>query len=402
MNGAATDTEAPACAGPGPVEDWRAGGFGVYIHWPFCKAKCPYCDFNSHVRRDVDHAAWARALETELAAARALTGPRRADTVFFGGGTPSLMAPETVERLIRAVDRLWGLAEGAEITLEANPTSAEAARFRAYAAAGVSRLSMGVQALDDADLRALGRQHTAAEAMAAFDLARAAFRRVSFDLIYARMGQTPVGWEAELSRALSLAVDHLSLYQLTIEPGTRFHELEARGKLSVPGDGPAAEMYAITQELAATAGLPAYEISNHAAPGAESRHNLVYWRQGDYAGVGPGAHGRVTRADGSRLATETLRDPAAWMAAIRARGDGLAESAALAPAERADEYMLMALRLAEGADLARHARLAGAPIAPARIEALEAEGLLVRRDGRIAVTQRGRPLLDAILAHLLA
>ncbi|MEM6664754.1 MAG: radical SAM family heme chaperone HemW, partial [Pseudomonadota bacterium] len=251
--------------------DWVAGGFGVYVHWPFCRAKCPYCDFNSHVSWDVDQDAWRKALLTEARHMRSLTGPRRADTVFFGGGTPSLMPPETVAAVIEQIDRLWGLAPGAEISLEANPTSVEAANFYGYAAAGVNRLSMGVQALNDADLKALGRQHSMAEAMNAFDLARRYFKRVSFDLIYARVGQTTAGWEAELSRALAMAVDHLSLYQLTVEPGTRFFDLHRRGKLPVPEGDLAAEMYAVTQDLTATAGMPAYEISNHAALGAESR-----------------------------------------------------------------------------------------------------------------------------------
>ena len=396
----------PAAAVPGhggdAATDWRAGGFGVYVHWPFCKAKCPYCDFNSHVVRDVDHAAWADALAADLAHMRGLTGARRAGTVFFGGGTPSLMAPATVERLIVEIDRLWGLAPDAEITLEANPTSAEAGRFAAFAAAGVNRLSMGVQALDDADLRALGRQHDTAEALAAFDLARAAFARVSFDLIYARMGQTPRGWEGELARALDLAVDHLSLYQLTIEPGTPFEALHARGRLPVPGEGPAAEMYEITQGMTAAAGMPSYEISNHARPGAESRHNLVYWRGGDWAGAGPGAHGRITREDGIRLATETLSDPALWRAAVAERGTALTASETLGHEDRAAEYLIMALRLAEGADTARFERIAGRALPGDRLARLTGEGLLWRAGDRVGATGRGRLLLDAILADLLA
>ena len=384
------------------AQDWQAGGFGVYVHWPFCLAKCPYCDFNSHVSRHIDHAAWADALVAEMRHMRGLTGPRRADTVFFGGGTPSLMAPATVERLIGEIDRLWGLAPGAEITLEANPTSAEAVRFRAYAAAGVNRLSMGVQALDDADLKALGRMHTAAEALAAFDLARAAFDRVSFDLIYARMGQTPEGWARELTRALGLAVDHLSLYQLTLEPGTRFHEMHERGRLAVPEDDAAAEMYEITQGLTAGAGMPAYEVSNHARPGAESRHNLVYWRYGDYAGIGPGAHGRITGEDGLRHATETERDPAAWTRAVAERGHALTAREPLAAEEQAAEYLLMALRLAEGADARRYAALAGRPLAQDRLAALEGEGLLARDGPRIAATPQGRLLLNALIRELLA
>ena len=381
------------------AEDWRAGGFGVYVHWPFCLAKCPYCDFNSHVSREVDQDAWRAALLAELRAARALSGPRRAGSLFFGGGTPSLMPAETVAAVIEAVDALWGLEPGAEVTLEANPTSVEAGRFRAYAAAGVNRVSMGVQALNDADLKALGRRHTAAEARAAFDVARAAFGRVSFDLIHARQGQSVAAWEAELAEALAMAVDHLSLYQLTIEPGTRFAELHDRGRLrGLPPDARAAEMYAVTQGLTEAAGMPAYEISNHAAPKAESRHNLVYWRSGDFAGVGPGAHGRLTVA-GRRLATETAREPDRWLDAA-----GRPEAIRTEPVEagdRAAEYLIMALRLAEGADPARFARLAGAPLPEARVAALIEDGLLVRRAGRLTATAEGRPLLDAILRDLL-
>ena len=389
-------------AGASPTPGWQAGGFGVYVHWPFCLAKCPYCDFNSHVSRSVDHAAWRAALVAEAAHMRALTGPRHADTVFFGGGTPSLMEPATVAAVLEAIHRLWGLAPGAEVTLEANPTSVEAARFRGYADAGVNRVSLGVQALNDADLRALGRQHDAAEARAAFDIARAHFDRVSFDLIYARTGQTAAAWEAELAQALAMAVDHLSLYQLTIEPGTRFGELHARGRLHVPPDDAAAEMYAITQELTEAAGLPAYEVSNHARPGAEGRHNLVYWRGGDYAGIGPGAHGRITGPDGIRSATETARDPAAWLAAVGARGHALDRADPVPAENQATEYLLMALRLAEGADLDRHAALAAAPVAPVRIDRLVASGHLRRDGSRIAATPEGRIVLNALLAELLA
>ncbi|MGF1554427.1 MAG: radical SAM family heme chaperone HemW [Paracoccaceae bacterium] len=386
----------------GSPPDWRAGGFGLYVHWPFCRAKCPYCDFNSHVAKQaVDHAAWASALEREMAAMRARTGPRKLDTIFFGGGTPSLMAPETVARLIGAADRHWGLAEGAEITLEANPTSVEAGRFRAYAAAGVNRVSVGVQALDDRDLHALGRTHTAAEALAAVEVARAAFDRGSFDLIYARPGQTPEGWAGELGRALALGPDHLSLYQLTIEPGTRFWDLHARGRLTVPEDAPAAEMYDLTAEATVAAGLPAYEVSNHARPGAESRHNLIYWRYGDYAGIGPGAHGRLTLESGRRVATETLADPAAWMAGVRRGGAALAAEETVAPEDQAVEMALMGLRLAEGIDPASYARLDGAALDAGRVEALVADGLLAWRGGRLAATASGRLVLNRLLAELL-
>ncbi|MEE8455720.1 MAG: radical SAM family heme chaperone HemW [Limibaculum sp.] len=386
--------------------DWQAGGFGLYIHWPFCLAKCPYCDFNSHVSRTVDHAAWRKALIAEMRHMRELTGPRALDTVFFGGGTPSLMEPATVAALIDEADGLWRLAGDAEITLEANPTSVEAGKFRDYAAAGVNRLSLGVQALDDADLKALGRMHSVAEAEAAFDIARAAFTRVSFDLIYARMGQTVAAWEAELARAMTMAamgaVDHFSLYQLTIEPGTRFGELYDLGKLKVPEDEVAAEMYELTQTMTAAAGLPAYEVSNHARPGAQSRHNLVYWRYGDYAGIGPGAHGRLTLPNGQRMATVTARAPGDWLAAVGAQGHAVVEKTPVAPDDQATEYMLMAMRLAEGADLARYRRLAGVPVDAARIAGLAGDGLVRLTDDRLAATARGRIVLNRVLAELLA
>ena len=382
--------------------DWQEAGFGLYVHWSFCLAKCPYCDFNSHVARTIDHAAWRAALIAEMRHMRALTGPRRLDTIFFGGGTPSLMEPATVAALIGEADRLWGLKDAAEITLEANPTSAEAGKFRAYAAAGVNRLSLGVQALDDASLRALGRTHTVAEAEAAFETARAAFPRVSFDLIYARMGQTAAAWEAELARALAMTVDHLSLYQLTIEAGTRFGELYDLGRLKVPGDEIAAEMYALTQAMTAEAGLPAYEVSNHARPGAESRHNLIYWRYGDYAGVGPGAHGRLTLPDGRRVATITLRAPEDWLATVAERGNAVVEETPLRPEEQAAEYMLMAMRLAEGADPERYARLGRAPLDADRTGRLAGAGLLRQSDARIAATDQGRIVLNRVLGELLA
>ena len=386
--------------------DWQAGGFGLYIHWPFCLAKCPYCDFNSHVSRNVDHAAWRKALIAEMRHMRELTGPRALDTVFFGGGTPSLMEPATVAALIDEAGRLWGLAGGAEITLEANPTSVEAGKFGDYAAAGVNRLSLGVQALDDADLKALGRMHSVAEAEAAFDIARAAFTRVSFDLIYARMGQTVAAWEAELARAMTMvakgAVDHFSLYQLTIEPGTRFGELYDLGRLKVPEDEVAAEMYELTQAMTAAAGLPGYEVSDHARPGAASRHNLVYWRYGDYAGIGPGAHGRLTLPDGERVATVTARAPGDWLAAVAGQGHAVVEQTTVKRPDQATEYLLMALRLAEGADLARYERLAGAPIDAARIAGLAGDGLVRRTGDRLAATARGRIVLNRVLAELLA
>lgn len=391
MNLAGTD---PARA---PSEDWRGAGFGVYVHWPFCLAKCPYCDFNSHVSTSVDQAQWRRALVAEVRAAKALTGPRRVDTVFFGGGTPSLMPAETVGAIIDAIAAEWGLANGAEITLEANPTSVEAARFRGYAAAGVNRVSMGVQALNDADLKALGRMHSAAEARAAFDVARSVFSRVSFDLIYARQGQTLTAWEAELTEALAMAIDHLSLYQLTIEEGTRFGDLAARGRLrNLPDDDLAADMFAATQEIAAAAGMPAYEISNHARPGAESRHNLIYWRYGDYAGIGPGAHGRLT-LDGARWGTVTPSNPAAWLDSA-----GQFDWEAVETADAAAEMLMMGLRLSEGVDRRRYERLAGTALDARSIDDLVREGFLTAEKGRVATTSKGRPVLNAVLRRLLA
>ncbi len=385
-----------------PIADWRAGGFGVYVHWPFCAAKCPYCDFNSHVRREIDQARWRRALVGAIeTTARAVPG-RVVDTVFFGGGTPSLMPPETVAAVLEAISSGWTLAEGAEVTLEANPTSVEAGRFRGYRDAGVNRLSMGVQALDDADLRALGRMHTVAEAVQAFDVARDIFARVSFDMIYARQRQSLDGWRRELGRALDMAIDHLSLYQLTIESGTRFGDLLARGRLpGLPETELAADMYRMTQDLCARAGMPAYEISNHARPGAESRHNLVYWRYGDYAGIGPGAHGRLTRGP-DRWAIEHISNPEAWLTAVERTGDATSERSTVSPGDQAAEMLMMGLRLTEGIDPRRFAALNGAPLAAGRVEELTGLGLLETGGGRLRATVSGRPVLNAVLRHLLA
>jgi oxygen-independent coproporphyrinogen-3 oxidase len=383
------------------TEDWRAGGFGVYVHWPFCAAKCPYCDFNSHVRRAVDAERWEQALAAEIESAAALVPGRVVDTVFFGGGTPSLMPPATVAAVIAAVRRGWSLAPDAEITLEANPTSVEAGRFAAYRAAGVNRLSMGIQALNDADLKALGRMHDTTEAVRAFELARAIFPRVSFDLIYARQGQSLADWRAELGRALELAIDHLSLYQLTIEDGTRFGDLAARGRLrGLPKAGAAADMFLATAELCAAAGLDGYEISNHARRGAESRHNLVYWRYGDYVGVGPGAHGRLSLADG-RCAIESVRAPEAWLDAVTRDGTGVACRTALAGPEQAVEMLMMGLRLGEGVDPARFAALNGAPLPAGRIAELEALGLIEAGPDRLRASAAGRTVLDAVLRELM-
>jgi len=376
-------------------------GFGVYVHWPFCLSKCPYCDFNSHVVANVDQRQWAEALTRELEHMRALTGPRELRSIFFGGGTPSLMEVSTVDAVLSAIDRLWGIHQGVEVTLEANPTSVEAERFRGYRAAGVNRLSLGVQSLDDRELKFLGRLHSAEEALKAIGLAREIFPRLSFDLIYARPGQTAEAWARELRLALSHAADHLSLYQLTIEEGTAFARLYERGAFRLPEEEDAAELYGLTGEIAAEAGMSAYEVSNYAKPGAEARHNLVYWRYGDYAGVGPGAHGRIS-ADGKKLATQTLKMPGEWLAAVKAQGHAISTTEEVQPSEQGDEMMLMGLRLEEGVSLARYARLAGHALDEARIESLMHEGLLLRNGDRIATTQQGRLVLDALLGRLLA
>ncbi|WP_237168688.1 radical SAM family heme chaperone HemW [Paracoccus shandongensis] len=384
------------------AEDWRAGGFGLYVHWPFCAAKCPYCDFNSHVAPAVDQARWAAALSAEIARLAAELPGRHLGSIFLGGGTPSLMEPETVDSVLRAARAAWGFANDIEITLEANPTSVERGRFQGFAEAGVNRLSMGIQALNEADLRALGRMHSVAEARAAFDVARACFDRVSFDLIYARQGQTRDAWRAELTDALAMAVDHLSLYQLTIEPGTAFGARAAAGKLrGLPDDDLAADMYLETQDICEAAGMAGYETSNHARPGSESRHNLVYWRQGDWAAVGPGAHGRIT-LPGGRYATEAHRAPGAWLHAVETTGTGESLRELVPMDEQATEYLLMSLRLREGLDEARHARLAGAPLDEGAVGRLADLGMVERAGGRLRTTRQGRPLLNAILRELAA
>ena len=381
------------------AEDWQAGGFALYVHWPFCASKCPYCDFNSHVVASIDQRAWLSAYKAEIARIAAETPGRVLRSIFFGGGTPSLMAPEVVEGVIGAARAGWGFANDIEITLEANPGSVERDRFAAYADAGVGRLSMGVQALNDADLRRLGRLHSVAEARAAFDVARACFGRVSFDLIYARQDQTREAWARELREALSMAVDHLSLYQLTIEDGTAFGARAAAGGLrGLPDDDLAADMYLETQDICAAVGMPAYEVSNHALPGSESRHNLIYWRQGDWVGIGPGAHGRLTLG-GIRWATECPRAPGAWLDAVR-QGRGELPRTAVPLSEQATEYLLMSMRLTEGMDMDRYARLAGGALDSAQIAELEDLGLAELQGKRLRATDAGRPVLNAILRAL--
>jgi len=382
------------------MEDWRAGGFGLYIHWPFCQSKCPYCDFNSHVAASIDQRRWRDAYVREISRVAAETQGRVLETVFFGGGTPSLMEPEVVADVLAVVRAAWPMVNDPEITLEANPGSVEAGRFRGFAQAGVTRVSMGVQALNDADLRRLGRLHSVAEARQAFDIARNNFQRVSFDLIYARQDQTLADWRAELSEALAMAVDHLSMYQLTIEEGTAFGDRFARGGLrGLPDEEVQADMYAVTQEVCAAHGMPAYEVSNHAAPGAESRHNLIYWRMGDYAGIGPGAHGRLTLG-GRRWATVAPKAPGAWLAMVEQDQAGEEPREEVSGEEQATEYLLMSMRLSEGMDLARYAALSGGPIAEERITDLAELGLVRVDSGRLIATAEGRAVLNGVLREL--
>ena len=379
----------------------RSPGFGVYIHWPFCAAKCPYCDFNSHVRHQpVDQERFAHAFETELKTMRDRSGPREVTSIFLGGGTPSLMKPETVGAVLEAVAKNWTVPAGIEVTLEANPSSVEAERFRGYRAAGVNRVSLGVQALNDKDLRFLGRLHNVEEALHAIGLAREIFPRLSFDLIYARPSQTPEAWRAELEQAIGYAVDHLSLYQLTIEEGTPFHALHAARKFTLPDNDHAADLYALTQEVTAAHGLPAYEISNHARPGAESRHNLTYWRYGEYVGVGPGAHGRFVE-NGRRTVTIAERMPETWANLVEAKGHGVTDGEILTRTEEADEFLLMGLRLAEGIDLQRYETLAGRGLSSARLSVLQDEGLVAPvGNARLRATTAGMIVLDAVVADL--
>jgi len=373
----------------------------LYIHWPFCERKCPYCDFNSHVRAEVDYSAWADALVADMRHEAGIAGDERLESIFFGGGTPSLMPPQLVEKLIAEAAELWGFAPDIEITLEANPSSVEASSFAALAGAGVNRISLGVQSFEDDTLQFLGRLHSAHEALQALDIAGRNFRRVSFDLIYARPGQTAGQWSDELRHALSFGTGHLSLYQLTIEPGTRFATDVRTGKFDPLEDDPAAELFALTQEIMSSAGLPAYEISNHASPGEESRHNLTYWRYHDYCGVGPGAHGR---RKGS--ATERHKKPENYLRGCREHGHGTKHERLLANAEQAAEAMLVGLRLREGIDLAAIESRFGIPrerlVDPAKLQLHSDLGLVWQQASRIGLTNAGMPLLDALLGDLVA
>ena len=370
----------------------------LYVHWPFCKAKCPYCDFNSHVREGVDDARWRTALLAELRHMVALLGPRHVTSVFFGGGTPSLMAPQTVEAVLQEANYLWGLDADCEITLEANPTSVEAQKFRDFKSAGVNRVSVGVQALNDADLKALGRMHSVAEAKEAVKLAASTFDRFTFDLIYARPDQNPEAWEAELREALTMTGDHLSAYQLTIEPNTQFFTLYHSGRLKTPHEDDAARFYEITQQLTEAHGMPAYEVSNHAKRGSESRHNLTYWRYGEYAGIGPGAHGRID-LDGARHATRTHRAPEEWLSRVERDGHGYHPFEAIAPDAQFEERLMMGLRVAEGVALEG---LDSARLNHKKIAALMQQGLLEQSDTRLIPTHAGRLVLTSLNAALLA
>ena len=383
------------------AEDWRSGGFGLYVHWPFCQAKCPYCDFNSHVSRNIDQKQWVTAYLAELDRVAALTSNRLLNSIFFGGGTPSLMHPDTVAAIISHARSKWAFANDIEITLEANPGSVEAGRFAGYRDAGVNRISMGFQAMNDADLRRLGRIHTVAEACAAFDTARNCFDRVSFDLIYARQNQTLEDWRIELKQALNMAIDHLSLYQLTVESGTAFGDRYVIGKLrGLPNDDLSADMYEVTQELCDMHGMPKYEVSNHAKPGSESRHNLIYWRYGDYIGIGPGAHGRLT-LNGQRYATECVMTPGAWLAAVKTNSAELSRIP-LSRQEQAEEYLMMGLRIRDGIDVARYESLANRPLGPKARKNLSDIGMINDTGTEISVTGQGFMVLNAIITEFLA
>ncbi len=382
------------------TDDWRHGGFGLYVHWPFCEAKCPYCDFNSHVVRKIDQKAWVRAYISELDRIALETPNRVLNSIYFGGGTPSLMDPDTVAAVIEAAQSHWSGANDIEITLEANPSSVEAGKFQGFKQAGVNRISMGIQALNDTDLRRLGRIHTVSEARTAFDIARSCFDRVSFDLIYARQDQTLAQWRAELTSALSMAIDHLSLYQLTIEQGTAFADRYAIGKLhGLPTDDSAADMYHATQDICEAHGMPAYEVSNHAKLGSESRHNLIYWNYGDYIGIGPGAHARLTLG-GTRYAIEAPSAPQRWLQFVD-QGSGEKTRTALDPLEHVEEYLMMGLRVKTGLDLDRYQRILGSELPKEKVDHLIEIGMVVLENQILRTTEDGRAVLNAVIRHLL-
>ena len=382
------------------IEDWQNGGFGIYVHWPFCQAKCPYCDFNSHVSREIDQNLWLRAYLSEIDRYAEMCGGRPLTSVFFGGGTPSLMNPEVVHGVLERIRSHWAISNNVEITLEANPGSVEAGRFAGYAQAGVNRVSMGIQALNNRDLQRLGRIHSVEEARAAFDIARAHFNRVSFDLIYARQDQTLSDWQSELREALSMAVDHLSLYQLTIEQGTAFGDRYNRGGLKgLPEDDLSADMYEATQDICGEAGMLAYEVSNHAKPGAESLHNSVYWKYGDYVGIGPGAHGRLT-LNGQKFATEAFSNPTKWLQ-LAESGKTEKQFEILPPRDQGNEYLMMGLRLSDGISLSRLEQISGSSLNDERLSYLQDIGMISRDGDNLSVTLDGRMVLNAVIRELL-
>ncbi|MEX0283832.1 MAG: radical SAM family heme chaperone HemW [Paracoccaceae bacterium] len=383
------------------VEDWQSGGFGLYIHWPFCEAKCPYCDFNSFVSRSVDHGAWRDAYISEIRRSAAELGPRSLNSVYFGGGTPSLMEPKTVGSILDEAAKQWNFSNDIEITLEANPSSVEVKRFQGYRSAGVNRVSLGVQALNGPDLKALGRVHTVAEALDALKTAKSTFDRISFDLIYGRQNQSLEDWQSELIQAVGFGTDHLSLYQLTIEPGTAFGDRYKLGKLrGLPSEDLGADMYDLTQEICKAHGMPAYEVSNHAAPDQQSRHNLIYWNYGDYVGIGPGAHGRVT-LNGQRHATETHLNPTTWLTEAR-NGNAMSLRSAVSSTAQGEEYLMMSLRTTLGLDRARHERLAGHPLDEDTLRHLQSLGMIEVTATHVRTTSAGRPVLNAIIQELAA
>jgi oxygen-independent coproporphyrinogen-3 oxidase len=386
--------------GTAVVEDWQTGGFGLYVHWPFCQSKCPYCDFNSHVSAQIDQKQWEVAYLREIARLGAQTEGRVLQTVFFGGGTPSLMDPDLVQAMLQSIKSTWRVANDIEITMEANPGSVEVGRFKAYREAGVNRVSVGVQALNDADLKALGRLHSARDAKAAVEIAQATFDRVSFDLIYARQKQSLEDWRRELREALAMAGGHLSLYQLTIEDGTAFGDRFRRGLLrGLPNEDLGADMYLLTEEMTNAAGFESYEVSNYAKKGQESRHNTLYWNAGDYVGIGPGAHGRLTLG-GSRIATETIANPKAWLSSVMT---GAEEEVRIqiTPTEQGVEYLMMGLRRKDGIALDRFRQLSGADLSPAKIADLTDLGMVICRDGRLLATLSGRLVLNSVIERLM-
>ncbi|RYH10865.1 radical SAM family heme chaperone HemW [Tropicimonas sp. IMCC6043] len=384
-----------------PLDDWQNAGFGLYLHWPFCQSKCPYCDFNSHVAKSIDQARWTEAFRRQIRAAAAVVPDRKLDSVFFGGGTPSLMAPETVRAILEEIRECWSVSNNWEVTLEANPGSVEAKRFEGYREAGVNRMSLGVQALNDTDLRRLGRMHSAREAREAFVLAKAAFDRVSFDLIYARQDQTIAEWQEELNRALEMAIDHLSLYQLTIEPGTAFGKRFAAGGLrGLPDEDLSADMYDLTVETCAARGLDLYEISNFSHPGSECRHNILYWTGGDYVGIGPGAHGRLT-LDGRRHATVSPSSPEAWLGGAENAPGVFWQAEPLSGQECAEEYLMMGLRLVSGISFGRLMQMGADAGMESRIREMEQAGMIAWSGDTIRATKGGRNVLNAVLRELL-